>query len=85
MSLSPRHESAGRSIPARPYRDSALLYGALAVVIVVISLLTGGDVARAAVVAAVFWVLATGWTWFRFHRRLAARAAAERARDGEAG
>lgn len=84
MSLSPRHEDAGRPIPDRPYRDSALLYAALAVVILVFSMLTGGDVARAVGVAGGFWVLATAWTWFRFHRRIAARDAAERARgDGE--
>jgi hypothetical protein len=32
---------------------------------------TGGDVGRAIVIAICFFVLATGWTWWRFRRRVA--------------
>ncbi len=68
-----------RPIPAHPYRDAALIYGVMAVVLVVIASLTGGDVLRAALVAVVFFLVATGWTSWRFRERIKdrdARAAA---------
>jgi hypothetical protein len=77
MSLSPKHERDGEPLPAHPYRDSAVLYGALAGVIVLFSALTGGAIAKTALIAVGFFVVATGWTWFRFRQRLKARAAAE--------
>lgn len=65
--------------PKRPYRDSAIFYAVLAGVIVVVALATGGSVAKAAVIAAIFFVLATGWSWWKWRQRLAA-AEAERKR-----
>jgi hypothetical protein len=61
-------------LPKRPYRDSALLNGALAIVLVVVSWATGGDVARALVVGAVFFAVATAWSWWRFRARIAQEA-----------
>ena len=61
-----------RPLPRRPYRDSAILYGALAGVVLLFSLLTGSDVVRALIVAVAFFVAATAWSWFRFRQRLAA-------------
>ena len=55
----------------RPYRDSALLYGTLAAIIVVVAAATGGGIAKAVLVAAVFFVGATAWSWWRLRRRLA--------------
>jgi membrane protein implicated in regulation of membrane protease activity len=46
------------------------MYAVLAIVIVVIAKLTGGDLARAMLGAAAFFVAATGWSWWRFRRRL---------------
>jgi hypothetical protein len=60
----------------RPMRDSLIIYGALAILIVVIAMLTGGDLARALFAAAGFFVAANGWTWWRMRRR----AERERAR-----
>jgi len=37
--------------------------------VVVVTLVTGGEVARAAVLAAIAFLLATGWTWWRLRRR----------------
>jgi membrane protein implicated in regulation of membrane protease activity len=65
-----------------PYRDSVLVYGALAAVIVLVAWLTGGGVVRAIVIAAFFFVLATAWSIYRWRGRL--READERARRGEA-
>jgi hypothetical protein len=60
-------------LPRRPYRDSAILYAILALVIVAFSLATGGGLAKALVVAAVFFLVATGWSWWRFRDKLAQR------------
>lgn len=59
------------SVPAsrHPVRDSVIIYGVLAIVIVVISGLTGGGWTRAVVVAASFFVGATAWSWWRVRRR----------------
>ena len=45
------------------------MYGVLAIVIVVVAKFTGGDMARAILGAAAFFVAATGWSWWRFRRR----------------
>jgi hypothetical protein len=72
-----------RPIPAHPYRDTALVYGGMCVLLVIVATLTGGQVLRALVTAAIFFVLATAWTWWGFRKRIRARdeaAAAEAAR-----
>jgi len=58
-------------LPRHPFRDSAILYGVLAVIIVVVSAVTGGGLARGIVIAVAFFVAATGWSWWRFRERLA--------------
>jgi hypothetical protein len=58
-----------RPIPKRPYRDSAILYGVLAVAVVVFAAVTGGDLVRAVVVAVGFFVLANAWSWYRWRER----------------
>jgi nicotinamide riboside transporter PnuC len=62
----------GRSA-RRPYRDSAIFYGVLAVVIVIVAVATGGNVLTAVLVALAAFVLATGWSWWRFRERLEGR------------
>jgi len=57
--------------PRHPFRDSAILYAFLAVVVVVIAAITGGEVVKAALLAAVAFVVAMGWTYFRFRARAA--------------
>jgi len=61
-----------------PYRDSVLLNAVLAALIVLISWATGGDLGRALVFAALYFVLATAWAWWRFKQRL------EETKEGEA-
>jgi hypothetical protein len=58
-------------LPRHPFRDTAILYGVLAVIIVVVSAVTGGGVARGIAIGVVFFVVATGWSWWRFRERLA--------------
>jgi Flp pilus assembly protein TadB len=52
-----------------PFRDSAIIYACLAVLIVVIATVTGGGFARAVAIAAAFFVGATAWSWWRVRRR----------------
>ncbi|HVC87166.1 MAG TPA: hypothetical protein VNC40_07045 [Gaiellaceae bacterium] len=63
----------GEAEPApleHPFRDSLLVYGGLAVVIVVIAWVSGGPVGKAALIAAGFFVLASVWSLVRWRRRL---------------
>jgi hypothetical protein len=85
MSLSPKHERDSRPIPAHPYRDTALFHGGLAVVLVVITALTGGDVARAVVIAVAYFVAATAWTSWRFRERIRAQAVRSDGTEGGEG
>jgi len=78
-----------RPVPAHPYRDTAIVYGVMAVAVVVVAGLTGGDVTRAALVAVVFFVVATAWTSWKFRTRIRERdavgAAALEREGGEIG
>ncbi len=61
-----------RTTPKRPYRDTLLVYGGMAVLVVVIALVTGGGLVRAVVFASVFFVVATLWSWRNWRNRLRA-------------
>ena len=63
-----------REIPKRPYRDSAIFYAVLAMLVVVLAFATGGDVGRAVVFAAAAFVLATAFAWWRWRIRLKRQA-----------
>ena len=58
-------------VPKRPYRDSVIFYAILSGLIVVVAALTGGDLAKAGIVAVGFFVIATAWSWWRFRERIA--------------
>jgi Flp pilus assembly protein TadB len=79
------------AIPEHPYRDSAVLHGVLAVAIVVIALVTGVNLGTALVVAPLYFVAATAWSWWRFSQRIrreqeeAAAAAEAAAADADGG
>jgi hypothetical protein len=48
--------------PARhPYRDTVLVYTGLALVVVLFAWATGGELGRAVVVAALFWLAGTSY------------------------
>ena len=69
--------------PKHPYRDSMLVYGFFALLVVALAWLTGGPIGRAVVIAAVVWVAATAWSITRWRARL--RREAKQARDAEQG
>ena len=52
-----------RKTSKRPYRDSALVYGAFAVVVLVVAVVTGGRVLWAIVGAVGAFLFAMFWTW----------------------
>lgn len=64
--------------PKHPYRDTLLIYGVLAVVLVLVAWATGGHVGSAIAVAAGFYVAASVWSITRWRRRLRRAAVAER-------
>jgi hypothetical protein len=53
----------------RQYRAVALLHAGLAIVILAFAGLTGGEMTRAIGFALGYFVLATGWSWFRLRQR----------------
>ena len=61
-----RWESPQTPLPRRPYRDSAIVYGVLAVVGFGFLLLSGRGALVAFVVMGAFFVAAVGWSWWRF-------------------
>ena len=78
-----RWEPAPLPMPKRPFRDSVVFYAVLSGIIILVAWLTGGRLlpgdigdreVGAIVVAAVFFVAATTWSWWRFSKRLAAEA-----------
>jgi hypothetical protein len=65
-----RWSPAPTGVPKHPYRDSVLVYGVFAVVVVVAAWATGGSVWRAAGIAAIVWAAASTWSVARWRRRL---------------
>ena len=79
--MSRRRRTADLPLPKRPFRDSAVFYAVLALLLVLVAWLTGGrllpgEIVKrppelgAVLVAVVFFVLATAWSWWRFRARI---------------
>ena len=71
--------------PKHPYRDTLVVYAVLAAIVVLVAWVTGGAVGKAAVVAIVFFVLASTWNVYRWRVKVheaARRAAAEDGTNG---
>jgi Flp pilus assembly protein TadB len=67
-----------RRVSKRPYRDSALVYGAFAIIVVVIAAATGGRVLWAVVAAVVAFAFAMLWTWRSLRMREGQRGEEQR-------
>jgi len=77
-------------LPKHPYRDAAIINSILAALLLLTAWLTGGELGRALVYGIAYFVLATGWSSWRFRQRIAEEAAAKRkppdpGRNGGAG
>ena len=59
----------GRRLPLHPYRDAAIAYAILGVVVVIVAIATGSSVLRGVIGGIAAFVLATGWTWWRLRKR----------------
>jgi uncharacterized membrane protein len=59
-----------RTIPKHPIRDAALLYGVLAVALVLIAWASGTSVSRAIVLAVGVFVVALGWSVLSWRRQM---------------
>jgi membrane protein implicated in regulation of membrane protease activity len=58
-----------RRLPAHPYRDSAIVYGVLAAIVIGVTALTNGNLRAALIVAPLLFVVATGYSWWRLRQR----------------
>lgn len=56
--------------PKHPYRDTLIVYAALAVVVVLFAWISGGSVLRAIPIALLVFVAASAWSIFRWRQRL---------------
>ena len=70
-----------RPLPKHPYRDTALVYAALAILLVIVAIATGSGLARALITAVAVFVAATLWSWRLWRNRLRERARIEGATD----
>jgi membrane protein DedA with SNARE-associated domain len=67
-------------MPKRPFRDTAIFYGALSVIFVVVVWATGGAVLPrwdddqreigGLTIAILFFLVATAYSWWRFRQRM---------------
>jgi Flp pilus assembly protein TadB len=69
-----RRKGDNQPIPPHPYRDSAFVYAGMGVVIILVATFTVGFL-RALGTAVVFFLMATAWTWWGYHKRIRARDA----------
>ena len=64
-------EAPERPSPKHPIRDTLVVYGAFAVIIVLFAWITGGGVVKAAVVGVVFFAVASTWNVYRLRAKAA--------------
>ena len=57
-------------MPQRAFRDSAIFYAVLACAIVGFGVLTDNELTQTIIIAVGFFVVATGYSWWRFRQRL---------------
>jgi hypothetical protein len=72
--------SARLPLPKRPFRDSAIFYGVLSILFVLVVWATGGAVLPrwddeqreigGLPIAIMFFLIATGYSWWRFRQRI---------------
>ena len=64
-----RWDGTPRTMPKHPYRDSAIIYAVLAGIVVGVTALTGGNMRAAMIIAPALFVIATGYSWWRWRQR----------------
>jgi heme O synthase-like polyprenyltransferase len=66
-----------RPVPRHPYRDTALIYGVLAGVVVAIAAATGVSIVKAVIIAVVVFLGSTIYSWWYWRDRLRKREEGE--------
>jgi membrane protein DedA with SNARE-associated domain len=71
---------AERPLPKRPFRNSAIFYGVLSILLILIVWATGGAVlprwddgereVGGLLIAILFFLVATSYSWWRFQKRI---------------
>ena len=64
-----RWDGTPRSRPKHPYRDSAIVYAVLAGIVIGATALTSGNMRAALIIAPLLFVVATGYSWWRWRQR----------------
>ena len=64
-----RWDGTPRTMPKHPYRDSAIVYAVLAGIVVGVTDLTSGNMRAALIIAPLLFVVATGYSWWRWRQR----------------
>lgn len=72
------------ALPKHPYRHAALAHGTLAVLIAGLGWATSSHVGRAMLTAVAYFVVATGWTWWRYRERERREAQEAETKEAEA-
>ena len=65
-----RWDGTPKTIPAHPYRDTAIVYAVLAGVFVGVTALTGGNMRTALIIAPLLFIVATSYSWWRWRERI---------------
>jgi membrane protein implicated in regulation of membrane protease activity len=65
-----RWEMPEDPLPRHPYRNSVIFHGALAGLIVLVAWVTGGGIPRAIGFAVAYFVLASGYSVWKWRQRL---------------
>ena len=73
--------SAEQTSAKRPFRDSALLYAAMAIVFVVLVFITGGKWPLRFPSPSAVFVVATGYAWWKLKQRLEEEQRREREQE----
>ena len=73
-----RWDEPDRPVPKHPYRDSVIIYAAMAGVLVAVVVATGGSAVRGAIAAVAVFVASTAFSWWRVRVRLRSKADEER-------
>jgi cyanate permease len=59
-----------QTLPGHPYRDSAIIYGCLAALVLVVGAATGRSLWKTALAAVAFFAAATLYSWWRVREKL---------------
>jgi membrane protein implicated in regulation of membrane protease activity len=66
-----RWEMPEEPLPKHPFRNSAIFHFVLACLLVLVAWITGGGIPRALAFAIGYFVIATGYSWWRWRQRVA--------------